>query len=191
MRAILAEALGTFWLVLAAAMLAADGLAGGAAAGLAHLAAALTLGRITGGHFNPALTIALRLSGGFRGSLTFTLLAQIAGAVLALAVVDAPDAVALPARWSASLAVGGLIALLALLHVAGRRHPPEGVHATAAALAVAVALAPGGHGAINAAHATAAWLTGEGAPLALWLAWAAALGGAAVAAGLARPLREE
>jgi len=198
MRPVLAEALGTFWIVLVAAGLLAEGLVApglgaGAAAGLAYLAAALTLGQITMGHFNPALTVGLRAVGGFGGSLTFTLLAQVAGASLALLIVGPPPEPAAEIRpFPAMLLLVPLVALPVLLHLGGMRLRSETVaHANAAALVVAVALAPGGHAGLSAAHATAAWLTGDGAPIGLWRIWLATGVAVALAAALWKQLPQE
>lgn len=198
MRPVLAEALGTFWIVLAAgglvsAGLVAPGLGAGAVVGLAYLAAALTLGQITMGHFNPALTLGLRAAGGFGGSLTFTLLAQIAGASLALLFVGPPPEPAQELRpFAAMLLLVPLVAIPVLVHLSGMRLRAEAVaYANAAALVIAVALAPGGHAGLSAAHATAAWLTGDGAPIGLWRIWLATLVAVAVAYALWAQLAEE
>lgn len=180
MRPVLAEGLGTFWIVFVVAGLAAQGLAApglvmGAAAGLAYLATALTLGQITTGHFNPALTVGLRLANGFGGSLSFTLLAQVLGASLALLMVGPPPPV--PdgtSGWGAMVLLVPLVVVPTVIHVTGMQLRAEAVaYANAVALATAVALMPGGHASLSAAHATAAWLTGDGAPIALWRIWLA------------------
>ena len=95
---LLAELIGTFWLVLGgcgSAVLAASfgnvgiGLLGVSLAfGLTVLTGAYALGPISGGHFNPAVSIGLWAGGRFPGNrLLPYILAQVAGAIVAAAVL--------------------------------------------------------------------------------------------------------
>jgi hypothetical protein len=98
---LLAELIGTFWLVLGgcgSAVLAAKfpevgiGLLGVSLAfGLTVLTAAYALGPISGGHFNPAVTVGLWAGGRFPpGQIVSNVLIQIAGAIVA-AVLPTDD----------------------------------------------------------------------------------------------------
>ena len=91
---LLAELVGTFWLVLGgcgAAVLAAKfpevgiGLVGVSLAfGLTVLTMAYAVGHISGGHFNPAVTLGLFAGGRVKaGELLPYILAQLAGAIVA------------------------------------------------------------------------------------------------------------
>src|SRR5678816_133521 len=93
-----AEFLGTLWLVLGgcgSAVLAAKfpeigiGLVGVAFAfGLTVLTMAYAVGHISGGHFNPAVTIGLFAGGRVKaGELLPYILAQLAGAIVAALVL--------------------------------------------------------------------------------------------------------
>lgn len=94
----MAELIGTFWLVLGgcgAAVLAAGfpemgiGFAGVALAfGLTVLTMAFALGHISGGHFNPAVTVGLAVGGRFpmRDIVPYVVV-QVIGAILAAAVL--------------------------------------------------------------------------------------------------------
>src|SRR4029434_8055528 len=95
---LLAEFLGTFWLVLGgcgSAVLAAAfpqvgiGLTGVSLAfGLTVVTGAYALGPISGGHFNPAVSIGLCAGGRFPASdLPAYIVAQVAGAVVAAGVL--------------------------------------------------------------------------------------------------------
>ena len=95
---LLAEFIGTFWLVLGgcgSAVLAANfgsvgiGLLGVSLAfGLTVLTGAYSLGPISGGHFNPAVSIGLWAGGRFPGSrLVPYILTQVAGAFVAATVL--------------------------------------------------------------------------------------------------------
>src|SRR5216110_2764993 len=97
-RKLLAEFLGTFWLVLGgcgSAVLAAAfpglgiGFAGVSLAfGLTVLTGAYALGPISGGHFNPAVSIGLWAVGRFPGrDLLPYVVAQVVGAVAAAGVL--------------------------------------------------------------------------------------------------------
>lgn len=93
-----AELLGTFWLVFGgagSAVLAAAfpelgiAFAGVALAfGLTVLTAAYALGHISGGHFNPAVTVGLWVGGRFpAGQIAPYIIAQVVGAIAAAAVL--------------------------------------------------------------------------------------------------------
>ena len=97
-RKITCECLGTFWLVLGgcgSAILAAAfpnvgiGLLGVALAfGLTVLTGAYAFGPISGGHFNPAVSIGLAVGGRFpRSEVPAYVLAQVVGATIAAAVL--------------------------------------------------------------------------------------------------------
>ena len=107
-----AEFLGTFWLVFGgcgSAVLAAAfpevgiGLLGVSFAfGLTVLTMAYTVGGISGGHFNPAVSVGLTAAGKFpASSLVPYIVAQVAGAVAAAAVLY------LIASGKAGFAAGG------------------------------------------------------------------------------------
>src|SRR5947207_11934236 len=97
-RKLLAEFIGTFWLVLGgcgSAVLAAAfpglgiGFAGVSLAfGLTVLTGAYALGPISGGHFNPAVSIGLWAGGRFPGrDVPPYIVAQVVGGVVAAAVL--------------------------------------------------------------------------------------------------------
>ena len=104
---LLAECFGTFWLVLGgcgSAVLAAGvadvgiGWAGVSLAfGLTVLTMAYAVGHISGGHFNPAVSLGLMMAGRFESKLLIPYwIAQVVGAILAaivlyLIVSGAPD----------------------------------------------------------------------------------------------------
>ena len=98
MNKYLAECFGTFWLVFGgcgSAVLAAAypelgiGFAGVALAfGLTVLTMAYAVGHISGGHFNPAVSVGLFIGGRFEGKeLLPYIFAQVIGAILAAAVL--------------------------------------------------------------------------------------------------------
>lgn len=95
-RRLAAEAFGTFWLVLGGcgtAVLAGShvGYLGVALAfGLSVLTMCYAVGHISGGHFNPAVTIGLLVAGRFdRREAGPYIVAQLIGAILAAAVLAA------------------------------------------------------------------------------------------------------
>jgi len=98
MKKLLAEFIGTFWLVLGgcgSAVLAAGvtdvgiGLVGVSLAfGLTVLTGAYALGHISGGHFNPAVSIGLYVGGRFNAKeLPGYIIAQVLGGVLGAAIL--------------------------------------------------------------------------------------------------------
>jgi aquaporin Z len=93
-RRLAAEALGTFWLVLGGCGTAV--LAGGdvgrlgvsLAFGLTVLTGAYALGHISGGHFNPAVTVGLWVADRFEGrDVLGYVAAQVFGAIVAAAAI--------------------------------------------------------------------------------------------------------
>ena len=97
-----AEFLGTFWLtfggcgsaVLAAAFpqLGIGFLGVSLAFGLTVLTGAYALGPISGGHFNPAVSVGLALGGRFKASeLPGYVVAQVLGAIVAAGVLYRPQ----------------------------------------------------------------------------------------------------
>ncbi|QFY60594.1 aquaporin Z [Rhizobium grahamii] len=97
-KSLIAEFLGTFWLVFGgcgSAVLAAAfpelgiGFTGVALAfGLTVLTMAYAVGGISGGHFNPAVTLGLTVAGKFsKGQLVPYVIAQVAGAIVAAGVL--------------------------------------------------------------------------------------------------------
>src|ERR1700752_1096202 len=97
-RRVVAEFFGTFWLVLGgcgAAVLAAGfpglgiGFTGVALAfGLTVLTGAYAFGPISGGHFNPAVTIGVWAGGRFPGRRVLSYVAaQVVGAIVASGVL--------------------------------------------------------------------------------------------------------
>ncbi|KRB61443.1 porin [Rhizobium sp. Root708] len=97
-KSLIAEFLGTFWLVFGgcgSAVLAAAfpelgiGFVGVAFAfGLTVLTMAYAVGGISGGHFNPAVTLGLTVAGRFpKGHLLPYIIVQVAGAIVAAGVL--------------------------------------------------------------------------------------------------------
>lgn len=89
-NSLLAEAFGTFWLVFGGcgtAVLAGSGvgtLGISLAFGLTVLTMAYAVGHISGGHFNPAVTLGLWAGGRFPArDVAFYMVAQVVGAILA------------------------------------------------------------------------------------------------------------
>ena len=116
MNALFAEAFGTFWLVFGgcgSAVLAAAypqlgiGFAGVALAfGLTVLTMAYAVGHVSGGHFNPAVTVGLWAGGRFPAkSIAPYVIAQVVGAILATLVLAAVAGG--KAGWAGGLASNG------------------------------------------------------------------------------------
>ncbi|MGE0700516.1 MAG: aquaporin [Hyphomicrobiaceae bacterium] len=220
-RALVAELVGTFFLVLAIAGAGAlDGaspaLSVALAAGLALAAATWALGHVSGGHFNPAVTIGLIATGRFDSARAPAyMVAQVLGGASAALLVSVTLAGAGSARTGslASLsnhygAAGqfGLTAaflielaatalLLVVVVGATARRAPAGFAPLATGLAYAalmlVALPVTG-GSLNPARSTATALLGGAVPLAqLWVFWAAPILGGVIGGVIGRYLQEE
>src|SRR5688572_25069676 len=217
-----AELLGTFWLVLGgvgSAVLAGKfndvgiGLLGVSLAfGLTVVTMAYAVGHISGGHFNPAVTLGLLAGGRVKGGDVIPyILAQLIGAVLAASALayiasgDGTDAVAgglaangfgehSPGHYSQGVAFATeflmtFFFLLIILGVTDGRAP-----AGFAPLAIGLALTlihlisiPVTNTSVNPARSTGpALLVGGWAVSQLWLFWVAPIAGAMVAGVLHR-----
>jgi aquaporin Z len=222
----LAELLGTFWLVFGgcgSAVLAAAfpnvgiGLVGVSLAfGLTVVTMAYAVGYITGGHFNPAVTIGLVVSGKFKaqGILPY-IVAQVIGAVLAAWVLsiiasgNGTDAIAggLASNGFGEHSPGGysqgaafltevLMTFFFLLIILGCTD--ERAPAALAPLAIGLALTlihlvsiPVTNTSVNPARSTGpALMVGGWALQQLWLFWVAPILGAVLAGGMWRWLRK-
>jgi aquaporin Z len=223
-RAYLAELIGTLWLVLGgcgAAVLAADfapgtglgiGLVGVSLAfGLTVLTGAYALGHLSGGHFNPAVTVGLVVAGRFpRREVAPYVMAQVLGAVVAAGILAliATGADGFDLQESGFAANGfadrspggyGLLAalvaevvltaffLVVILGTTGRGRPPA-----MAPLAIGMALTlihlisiPVTNTSVNPARSTGpALFVGGWAVEQLWLFWVAPIAGAVLGAGV-------
>jgi len=217
-----AELLGTFWLVLGgcgSAVLAAKfpevgiGLVGVSLAfGLTVVTMAYAVGHISGGHFNPAVTIGLLAGGRVKaGDVAPYIVAQLVGAVLAawilaqIASGNGTDAVAgglasngfgehSPGNYSQGAAfltevVMTFFFLIVILGATDGRAP-----AGFAPLAIGLALTlihlisiPVTNTSVNPARSTGpALLVGGWALQQLWLFWVAPILGAVLAGGVYR-----
>jgi aquaporin Z len=223
---VLAEAIGTFWLVFGgcgSALIAANALGGGIgllgvslAFGLTVLTGAAALGHISGGHFNPAVSIGLWAGGRFgAGRLLPYILAQVAGGLLAgLALftilsgdpwflLDPAAAGAFASNGFGDLSPGGyslaaaftteviLTAVFLIVIMGATRNRANG---SVAPITIGGALAlihlisiPITNTSVNPARSTAmAVFAGSGALSQLWLFWLAPIVGAVIGALLYR-----
>lgn len=212
-----AELLGTFWLVFGgcgSAVLAAAfpevgiGLVGVSLAfGLTVVTMAYAVGHISGGHFNPAVTVGLHIAGRVRpADVAPYIIAQLVGAVLAawlLATIASgngsdPIAAGLASNGFAEHSPGGysmtaalitevLLTFFFLLIILGATDPRA--PAALAPLAIGLALAlihlisiPVTNTSVNPARSTGpALLVGGWALQQLWLFWVAPIVGAVIA----------
>ena len=216
-KRLLAEFLGTFWLVFGgcgSAVLAAAypelgiGFAGVALAfGLTVLTMAYAVGGISGGHFNPAVSVGLLAAGKFDGKdLVPYVIAQLVGAVLAalalyLVVSGKSDfasvggfasngyGAASPGGYSmtSALVIEVLLTFFFLIVILGATSGR--VPAGFAPIAIGLALTlihlisiPVTNTSVNPARSTGVALFAEGPALAqLWLFWVAPIIGATIA----------
>jgi aquaporin Z len=220
-----AELLGTFWLVFGgcgSAVLAAAfpevgiGLVGVSLAfGLTVVTMVYAVGQISGGHFNPAVTLGLLAGGRVKaGDVAPYIVAQVLGAVLAawlLSVIasgNGTDAIAgglaangfgehSPGGYSlsAALLTEVLMTFFFLLIILGSTD--ERSPAAMAPLAIGLALTlihlvsiPVTNTSVNPARSTGpALLVGGWALQQLWLFWVAPIAGAILAGGVWRWLK--
>jgi aquaporin Z len=221
-----AEFLGTFWLVLGgcgSAVLAAAfpdvgiGLHGVALAfGLTVLTAAYALGPISGGHFNPAVSIGLWAGGRFpAGHLAPYIVAQVIGAVVAAGVLyliasgkagfDVKAGFASngygehsPGKYSfgAAALTEVVMTFMFLMVILGATHKRAPVGFAGLAIGLALTLIhlisiPVTNTSVNPARSTGpALFAGDWAIEQLWLFWVAPIVGAALAGWISRPIFE-
>jgi aquaporin Z len=217
LRKLTAECLGTFWLVFGgcgSAVLAAGypelgiGFAGVSLAfGLTVLTMAYAVGHVSGGHFNPAVSLGLAIAGrfGWKDLLPYWL-AQLAGGALAAATLYAiasgkagwvaggfasngfgalsPGGYGMEAAFlvEAVLTAGFLLVILG----STSSRAPQGFAPIAIGLALTLihlVSIPVTNTSVNPARSTAVALFAETAAVGqLWLFWLAPLAGAAIGA---------
>ncbi|MFN4203364.1 MAG: aquaporin Z [Tabrizicola sp.] len=223
-RQLSAEALGTFWLVLGgcgSAVLAAAfpevgiGLLGVSLAfGLTVLTMAYAVGGISGGHFNPAVSLGLALAGRFEmRNLVPYWIAQVAGAVAAAAVLYVIVAgkadfagvggfasngygAASPGRFGMTSALVTEVVMTAFFLIVILGATSKTAPAGFAPIAIGLCLTlihlvsiPVTNTSVNPARSTGVALFADGPALAqLWLFWVAPLAGAALGAVIWRAL---
>jgi aquaporin Z len=212
-----AETLGTFWLVLGgcgSAVLAAAfpevgiGLAGVSLAfGLTVLTAAYALGPISGGHFNPAVSVGLWAGGRFPGAQVLPyVIAQVVGAIAGAAILyviasgQAGFTVAdgFAANGYAQHSPGGysltasavselVMTFMFLIVILGATHRRAPVGFAGIAIGLALTLIhlisiPVTNTSVNPARSTGpALFVGDWALQQLWLFWVLPIAGAALA----------
>jgi aquaporin Z len=225
MNKLLAEAIGTFTLVSAvcgSALFSAPaggGLVGVAfAVGLSVLTMAYAVGHISGGHFNPAVTLGLWAGGRCKTEdLAPYIIAQVIGGVVAAGVfsVILGGALAGGPKWNTFQAVsntyGGtgqfsmaavfimevVITALFLFVIMGAtsRKAPAGFAPIAIGLALTLfhlVSIPVSNASLNPARSTATALFASGGALnQLWLFWVAPIIGGLIGGAVARWLQEQ
>ena len=214
----LAEALGTFVLVFGgcgsaifaagAAEVGIGWLGVSLAFGLTVLTMAYTVGSISGGHFNPAVTLGLTLAGRFKAAdLVIYWIAQVVGGVLAgllLWVIlsgqsgfDGTGGFATNGYGDSSPGGYGLVSVIAtevvltalfLVVILGTTRPSADTAFAPIAIGLALTLIhlvsiPISNTSVNPARSTGVALFAEGPAIAqLWVFWVAPLAGAALGA---------
>jgi aquaporin Z len=223
-KKLVAEGFGTFWLVFGgcgSAVIAAGfpevgiGLLGVSLAfGLTVLTMAYAVGGISGGHFNPAVSLGLALAGRFEmRDLIPYWMAQVAGAALAglvllLILSGKADfagvggfasngyAAASPGGFGIAAAFAMEVVMTAFFLIVILGATSRGVPAGFAPIAIGLCLTlihlvsiPVTNTSVNPARSTGVALFAEGPAMAqLWLFWVAPLAGAALGALLWRAL---
>ena len=221
-----AEFLGTFWLTFGgcgSAVLAAAfpqlgiGFAGVALAfGLTVLTMAYAVGHISGGHFNPAVTIGLTVGGRFPAANVLPYIGvQVLGAVIAAAalyvVASGKPGFELagfasngygdlsPGKYSlmSALVVEALLTFFFLMVILGSTNSQAPAGFAPIAIGLALTLIhlisiPVTNTSVNPARSTGPALFGGGAYIGqLWLFWLAPIAGAALAGVVGRGLFKE
>ncbi|MGA2125536.1 MAG: aquaporin Z [Xanthobacteraceae bacterium] len=221
-RALGAEFFGTFALVTAvcgAALFSAPsaGLVAVAfAVGLSVLAMAFAVGHISGGHFNPAVTIGLVAGGRFEaGRAVGYVIAQVLGGTAAAAIFYVILSGAPVGKWNNYVAISNIyggadhfslmsVALieivitalfLIVIHGATSRKAPAGFAPIAIGLSLTLfhlVSIPVSNASLNPARSTAtAIFGGTEAVSSLWLFWAAPIIGGVIGGIISRWLQEE
>ncbi|MGD9802431.1 MAG: aquaporin [Hyphomicrobiaceae bacterium] len=221
-RAIVAEFVGTFCLVLAiagAALFAAPSaglVAVALAAGISVVSMIYAVGHISGGHFNPAVTIGLIAAGRFDSAKAPAyIIAQVIGGaaagLLLYVVLSSGIAAKTNTFVGASNHYGGagqfglvasmlfeiVITALFLIIIVGSisRRAPSGFAGLSIGLALAlfhIIAIPVTNASLNPARSTATALFGGALPLSqLWLFWVAPILGGVIGGVIGRYLQDE
>jgi len=222
-RALVAEFVGTFCLVLAicgAALFAAPSaglVAVALAAGISLMAMIYAVGHISGGHFNPAVTIGLIAAGRFDSARAPAyIIAQVlggaaAGLVLSVVLAGALGGTRIGTFVGASNHYGGqgqfgllaaillevVVTALFLVVIVGAtaRRAPSGFGPLATGMAFAlfyIIAIPVTNASLNPARSTASALFAGAGPLSqLWVFWVAPILGAVIGGVIGRYLQEE
>jgi aquaporin Z len=220
-RALVAELLGTFMLMssVLGAMFYSFGAPGGAAGilgvalsiGFTVMAMAFAVGHISGGHFNPAVTLGLVAGGRMQaGAAPGYIIAQCIGALLSCLVFwligHAPRGFAANGYGELSMLHAGLGAVFLIetvltaflvfvvMSTTSRRAPagfaPIAIGLTMAAIYIMAI--PVSNGSVNPARSLASAIFGGPAALSqVWLFWVAPILGGVIGGVLARWLQEE
>lgn len=224
MRALAAEFTGTFAYVAAVAgcmLLVAPTGGGGAlttalSAGLAIVAMTYALGHVSGGHFNPAVTLGLVAAGRFdMADAVGYIVAQVLGGILAALLLSVVLSGALGGKFASFAAIsntfGGsgqfqmsavmlaemtaVALLLIVITGATSRKAPAGFAPLAIGLSMAMLVLitlPVSNGSINPARATATAVLAGGRALGdLWVFWISPIIGAVVGGILGNWLQGE
>jgi aquaporin Z len=225
MRKLLAECIGTFMLVSAVCGGGALGLINGSylhvamAVGITVMVMAFAVGHVSGGHFNPAVTVGLVAAGRHPASEAVPyVIAQVIGASLAGLVWYAVGGMvpgspppnlgnfasngfdaASPGHYSlAAAAIVEIVATALFLFVivgATSKRAPAGFAPIAIGFALFVLVLitiPVSNGSINPARSTGTALFGGATAIAqLWLFWVAPLAGGIIGGILARYVQSE
>jgi glycerol uptake facilitator-like aquaporin len=205
-RACLAEAIGTFALVFVVCLVGLgkmDRVGAAVAQGAIIAVMIAALGRFSGGHFNPAVTLGVVVAGRLHPVLGAAYwLAQLGGAVsaaLLVAVLGWPDgtAVGAPASTTANVSVPAAIVLeatasfflvLVFFGSALDRRAPRVIHPLAVGLTVTVGVLSIGSftgGALNPAQ-----FVGPALVLRQWTHWFACIAGPCLGGSLAAVLMQ-
>jgi aquaporin Z len=221
-RELAAEFVGTFTLVSAvcgSALFSAPsvGLVAVAfAVGLSVLAMAYAVGHISGGHFNPAVTIGMVVAGRFKAEQAAPyIVVQVAGGIAAACVFYIVLMGAPPSKWNTfadiSNTYGGprgfslvsvflvetVMTALFLVVITGTtsKNCPTGFAPIAIGLALTLihfVAIPVSNASVNPARSTATAIFGGTLPLTtLWVFWIAPILGGAIGGGIGRWLQDE
>ena len=220
-RALAAEFIGTFMLmssVLGAAFYSFGAPAGAAgilgvafSIGLTVMALAFSIGHISGGHFNPAVTLGLIAGGRVKsGDAIGYIIAQCLGAIAACALFyiigRAPPTFAANGYNSLSMLRSSLLSvflietlltafLLFVIMGATSKRAPAGFAPIAIGLtltAIHIMAIPVSNASVNPARSLGSALFGGGTALSqLWLFWVAPILGGVIGGTIARWLQEE
>jgi aquaporin Z len=220
-RALAAEFIGTFMLmssVLGAAFYSFAAPAGAAgilgvafSIGLTVMALAFSIGHISGGHFNPAVTLGLIAGGRVKSSDAIGyIIAQCLGAIAACALFyiigRAPPTFAANGYDSLSMLRSSLLSvflietlltafLLFVIMGATSKRAPAGFAPIAIGLtltAIHIMAIPVSNASVNPARSLGSALFGGGTALSqLWLFWVAPILGGVIGGTIARWLQEE